>query len=364
MHKLIPILYVLAAAWMPYFGSNSIAATAQAVPIATPTPQTQQIGRECECPEIEVESNLETVKSGDNITFRLAIWEDGLEIPRLEWRVENGKIISGQGTSEVIVRAHQKGNAKAVNATVLLPVYSTLCVCPIRFSLEVEFGEESVEPSGYTPHFPPNIASLELSTDQLVLPCEPGRRRAPETPPESATLILDVVAMASNTDGRSLTYSYTVSGGTIIGTGSSVRWDSSGALPGTYSITAGVDDGCGFCGQTITKTVTVLECSPTCSLVECPSVELNAPDSVANSDVAVFSANVSGGPDVKYEWIVENGEIIEGQGTPVLKVRLPLNPSQNLSSVSFKLIGLHPSGMCIDGQKAVYKNGVRVKDLK
>jgi hypothetical protein len=52
-----------------------------------------------------------------------------------------------------------------------------------------------------------------------------------------------------------LTYNYAVSGGKIIGQGARVVWDLSGGEPGTYTITAGVDDGCGICGQTQTQTV-------------------------------------------------------------------------------------------------------------
>jgi hypothetical protein len=54
-----------------------------------------------------------------------------------------------------------------------------------------------------------------------------------------------------------LTYNYTVSGGKIIGSGAEVIWDLSNALIGTYTITGGVDDGCGICGATKTKTVVI-----------------------------------------------------------------------------------------------------------
>jgi hypothetical protein len=54
-----------------------------------------------------------------------------------------------------------------------------------------------------------------------------------------------------------LTYNYIVSGGRIIGSGAKVFWDLRAVKPGTYTIMAAVDDGCGFCGKTITKIVTV-----------------------------------------------------------------------------------------------------------
>lgn len=54
-----------------------------------------------------------------------------------------------------------------------------------------------------------------------------------------------------------LTYGYTVSFGKIIGKGDKVVWDLSGAGMGAYTITAAVDDGCGYCGKTATKTVVI-----------------------------------------------------------------------------------------------------------
>ncbi len=59
-----------------------------------------------------------------------------------------------------------------------------------------------------------------------------------------------------------LTYNYTVSAGKIVGNGANVKWDLSGVKPGEYTITAGVDNGCGVCGTTKTLVVTVRE--PVC----------------------------------------------------------------------------------------------------
>ena len=46
-------------------------------------------------------------------------------------------------------------------------------------------------------------------------------------------------------DNDPLTYSYSVSGGKIVGSGSSVQFDSTGLAPGTYTIKCTVDDGRG-----------------------------------------------------------------------------------------------------------------------
>jgi len=50
-----------------------------------------------------------------------------------------------------------------------------------------------------------------------------------------------------------------ISGGRIVGTGAKVFWNLNGLLPGTYTITAGVDDGCGVCGKTVTQSLTVVQ---------------------------------------------------------------------------------------------------------
>jgi hypothetical protein len=118
-------------------------------------------------------------------------------------------------------------------------------------------------------------------------------------------------------------YSYTVTGGKIEGQGVNVTWNLSGVKPGTYTITAGVDDGCGVCGKTITRFVTIRECA-TC-LVECEcyafAVERGA-ETVKWGQTVTFSVKISGGnvPIEKYSWTVTNGKIIEGQGTATIKV--------------------------------------------
>lgn len=68
---------------------------------------------------------------------------------------------------------------------------------------------------------------------------------------------ISVTTLASDPENDILIYNYTVSGGTIVGKGKDVIWDLSDAKPGKYTVTAGVDDGCGLCGETKTQTVVV-----------------------------------------------------------------------------------------------------------
>ena len=70
---------------------------------------------------------------------------------------------------------------------------------------------------------------------------------------------IGVYAEGTDPENDPLIFQYNVSGGKIIGQGDKVVWDLTGEKPGVYTVTAGVDDGCGVCGYTQTRTVTVIE---------------------------------------------------------------------------------------------------------
>ena len=113
----------------------------------------------------------------------------------------------------------------------------------------------------------------------------------------------------------------------------------SGVRPGTYTVTAGVDDGCGICGETKTSTIEVRECPDCEELCTCPTVSVTGPSAVVQpGETMTFTANVSGGSqtDATYNWSVDKGTIVEGQGTPVITVS-----TEGLSTQpSLQLLGL------------------------
>ncbi|MEK7724469.1 MAG: hypothetical protein AAB336_08995 [Acidobacteriota bacterium] len=102
-----------------------------------------------------------------------------------------------------------------------------------------------------------NVEEIILDKYEIQKDCN-SMEETTLCPKESA--IIKVSAKESNPYNDELTFSYTVSGGKVVGKGAEVLWDLSGVKAGSYTITAAVDDGCGFCGKTLTKTVTVKEC--------------------------------------------------------------------------------------------------------
>jgi hypothetical protein len=100
-----------------------------------------------------------------------------------------------------------------------------------------------------------DVVNIVLSQPEINADC--AQLNSPQKTNSKKIL---VSTTANDPENDALTYYYTVSGGKIVGQGANVVWDLTGVKPGTYSITAGVDNGCGICGHTKTKEVVVKEC--------------------------------------------------------------------------------------------------------
>jgi hypothetical protein len=109
-----------------------------------------------------------------------------------------------------------------------------------------------------------NVTELTLSLNEIIVSCDSDNSESNKNCAESVKVIevsADYAATPCTDD--TVTFNYTISGGKIIGQGEKVVWDLSGVKPGTYTITASVDTGCGVCGTTKTVEVVVKEC-PDC----------------------------------------------------------------------------------------------------
>jgi hypothetical protein len=221
--------------------------------------------------------------------------------------------------------------------------------------------DQSVDPHGYgfqvfagrrnlreQPKFngPPNIDSVTLSDTVITLPCPANTKSRSGSCGDNHTI--SVATKATDPDNDVMTYSYTVSGGRIVGSGPNVSWDLSGAQVGTYTITTGADDGCGMCGKTDTRTITVREC-PDCEAIlhcSCGTLSVTGPSGVVAPGVPMtFTANVSGGGDVTYNWSVSAGTITSGQGTSSITVDTTGLGGQNVTA-TVELGGTDPACGC------------------
>lgn len=104
----------------------------------------------------------------------------------------------------------------------------------------------------------PIIYKLELSTTEIIIGCTNSAEN--ESCSDNSREI-KVKTSVNYGDNDILSYIYEVSGGKILGKGAEVVWDLTDVEPGTYTITVGVNDGCGICQPTKTETVVIKECN-------------------------------------------------------------------------------------------------------
>ena len=189
---------------------------------------------------------------------------------------------------------------------------------PWGYGAQVWFGHRNERVPAVLPNQPPTV-SLAAATTTITLPCPPGQTSA--TCPTSPQMTSALTATASDPDGDTLLYTWSVTGGRITGDGANVTWDLSGVSAGTYTATVEVDDGCG-CVSFATTTVTVAACADCVTPPPpCPTVSVSCPDSAQPDQPITFTANVSGGPGTQtYNWSVSAGTISSGQCTSSITV--------------------------------------------
>lgn len=226
----------------------------------------------------------------------------------------------GEDSSRTVVidgRTQTISTGASING---IPTGFGLSSDPHGFGMQATIGRRNSRGAGEKKNSEANVDGIEMSDTEVHLPCAPGT--VPKSGEKCDAPQISVRTKASDADGDTLIYNYTVSGGRIVGQGANVTWDLSSARPGTYTITAAVDDGCGACGKTKTETVTVkdCECYKPC---DCASLSVSGPGStVPVGEKATFTANLSGGSctNERFNWTVSSGEIVSGQGTPVIMV--------------------------------------------
>jgi hypothetical protein len=212
---------------------------------------------------------------------------------------------------------------------------------PYGFGFQVFAGHRNKREPSILPNQPP-VASLAASATTITLPCAPGTHSTGACAAGSTTVGLTTTA--SDPDGDTLLYTYTVTGGRVTGEGTSVSWDLSGVGPGTYTASVEVDDGCG-CITSSSTTVTIANCSDCIPDLVCPTVSVTCPSDVDEGGSVTYTANVTQGtPAVSptYNWTVSAGTITSGQGTSSITVSAANAGGQTITA-TVELGGVDPS---------------------
>ncbi len=223
------------------------------------------------------------------------------------------------------------------------------------------------------PNQPPTVTATANPSSITV--CD---RSEGAVPPDSR---VQLTASANDPDGDTLLYTWSTTGGRIVGDGPNVAWDLAGVQPGTYSATVEVDDGCG-CVAFSTTSVNVAACPPPTPTPAppCPTITVDCPTSITQQGAPVtFTANVSGGdPNVTptFNWTVSAGTISSGQGTSSITVDTAntggqtitataevggIDPSCNRSASCSSQIGARPTGNKFDEYGNIARNDEKAR---
>ena len=141
------------------------------------------------------------------------------------------------------------------------------------FIAQVWLGHRNAAEPDVLPNQAPVISSFAASTSSITLPCPPGQ--VSDTCPTTPTTSVGLTTTATDPDGDTLLYTYSVTGGRITGDGANATWDLSGLAPGTYTASVEVDDGCG-CVSFSSTTVTITECRDCRNPLVCPQLSVTA----------------------------------------------------------------------------------------
>jgi hypothetical protein len=194
-----------------------------------------------------------------------------------------------------------------------------------------------------------NAQNDQSSTDKLVLDktefitlCRPGQVICGEKPSDGFIVNVRSELLKPRKD---IEYRYSVSGGYLMSSGPEVSWNVEGLRPGTYEIAMTPYRRNKPSGPTLRATVFLESASCFCDC-ECPTVGASGPDKAKNDDVVTFTASISGSAMVTYNWTVENGEIISGQDTSEVRVRVKRSGSDKTLKATVAFSGLDPICAC------------------
>ena len=160
------------------------------------------------------------------------------------------------------------------------------------FIAQFWIGHRNAREPDILPNQAPVISSFAASTSSITVPCPPGM--VSDTCPTTPTTSVGLTTTATDPDGDTLLYTYSMTGGTIRGDGANATWDLSGLAPGTYTASVEVDDGCG-CVSFSSTTVTITECRDCRNPLVCPTLGVTCPGDVEEGQPATFTANFFAG---------------------------------------------------------------------
>lgn len=171
------------------------------------------------------------------------------------WIVPKGAIKSGQGTSRIEIALPNVKNRKRIDLGVTVDGLASASPCNPLGQISIFLkGPRDWE------HGISRLAALAINHERLA-ECPDADESKPNEGNLRRGRHVNVISIPQDIGSiHLLNFNYWVSGGVIRGKGQNVTWDLSDVGPGTYAVSASIDDGCGLCGPQLTRFVTVEAC--------------------------------------------------------------------------------------------------------
>ena len=230
---------------------------------------------------------------------------------------------------ERVILNNSMSISKYNGAPIVLAVLAVLCcLSPLEMAAQKQLPIEN---------------KIALDETRLTLPCRPGARSYRGDTSSDFVVHARVDGPNVNEDTE---YRYEVTGGYLMNSGREVDWNMESLQAGTYQISVTPYLNNKPSGPRSASAVMIQEgiCEMLC---ECPTLSVTGPEKTANGQIISFSAEVSGGATIGYAWTVENGELIDGQGTSTLKIRASRTSSNKLLKATVEISGVDPSCNCM-----------------
>ncbi len=170
------------------------------------------------------------VRVGDETPIRAKVLSSMHPELKYKWQTSGGRII-GEGPEVILDASKSKRGDYVITVRVERNNGSLIGYTRMPFS---------IAPEPVLPNQPPTV-SLEIGP--ITYDATDRQRQSAQT-----VCVGDKVALrasASDPDGDTLSYSWSTTGGRIVGDGPYVSFDTTNLKPGDYTITVQVDDGCG-----------------------------------------------------------------------------------------------------------------------
>jgi hypothetical protein len=200
------------------------------------------------------------------------------------------------------------------------------------------------------------IKSLTLDQTLLTLPCPPGVEGCGPEPSSSFMVTVEVEPSKSD---KYVHYRYSATAGKIIGDSTKVLWDLTNAPPGSYTISVqAVRKGSLLKGYR-SGTVNIVSGICICDCFGCPVIQINATDrTISAGETVSASATINGGSQdnpLTLNWTTSVGEIVSGQATNAIRIRIPTSTTSKYLDVTLTVGGLDRRCACPNSQSATIK---------